>query len=95
MDDVAASHAARRRRRCVQSHLSLAGRIADAGRDAFLVGFHTAALIGALVMATAAVLVFRLLPALRRDPLVSEVASAPEPPDAPDVDQPAVMKPVS
>jgi EmrB/QacA subfamily drug resistance transporter len=54
---------------------STADQIGDAGRDAFLTGFHTAALIGAVVMATAAIVVFRLLPALRFDPVVSDVAA--------------------
>jgi EmrB/QacA subfamily drug resistance transporter len=47
---------------------STARAIRDAAQQSFLSGFHLAALLGAAVLATAAVFVFRLLPALRFDP---------------------------
>jgi hypothetical protein len=50
----------------------MAGLVRRAGQQAFLEGFHVAAVVGAVTLAVASVAVHRLLPALRNDPNVAE-----------------------
>jgi EmrB/QacA subfamily drug resistance transporter len=59
-----------------------AGRaIRTAAERSFLDGFHLASLLGAAVLAVAAVLVFRLLPSRRDDPLVAGAPATDPDPD--------------